>query len=126
MHRAIIRNIVAVVAKRRREEGHQPNGVDAELLQVVEPLRQPTEVSVAVAAAVIKSADVNLINNCVFVPKRVFLQRSFPRIKYVRHGHFCPRKDGDTCPLVAYGKSELGADRIELRPQITLSHHPEE
>src|SRR5215472_17732813 len=97
MHRAIIRNIVAIVTKRRREEGHQPNGVDAELLQVVEPLRRPTEVSVAVAAAVIKSADVDLINNCVFVPKRVFLQLSFPRMKYVWRGHFCPR-DGETLP----------------------------
>src|SRR5215469_73239 len=98
MDRAIIRNIVAVVTKRRREEGHQPNGVDAEVLQVIEPLRQPTEVPVAVAAAIIKSADVDLINYCVFVPKRVFLQLSFPRIKSVWRGHSCPRKMERPCP----------------------------
>src|SRR5215469_16718476 len=122
MDRAIIRNIVAVVTKRRREKGHQPNGVDAEILQVIEPLRQSTEVSVAVAAAVIKSADVDLINNCVFVPKRVFLQLSFPRTKYVRRGHFARERWRHPAHLLAYGKSELGADRIQLRPQITLSH----
>jgi hypothetical protein len=32
----------------------------------------------------------------------------------------------DPAHLLAYGKSDLAADAFNLRPQITVSHHPEE
>src|SRR5260370_22345063 len=74
-----IRNVVPVIAQRRREERHQPDRIDAQVLQVVELLREPAEISISVARAVVKSADVDLINDRVLVPKPVLgWQFSFP------------------------------------------------
>ena len=45
----IVGHVVAVVAMRRDLERHQPDGRDAETMQVVEPARQALEVADAVA-----------------------------------------------------------------------------
>ena len=44
----VIGNVVAVVAQRRGKKRHQPDGVDAEVLEVVELLREALEVTDAV------------------------------------------------------------------------------
>src|SRR5689334_17346148 len=67
----VIGNVVPVVAKRRGIEREQPEAIDPEALEVVELLRQPGEVSDAVAVAVEKRAYVRLIDNRVFVPELV-------------------------------------------------------
>ena len=54
----VVGGVVAVVAARRREEGEQPEGGDAEVDEVVELLRQAPEVADPVAVAVAERADV--------------------------------------------------------------------
>ena len=68
----VVRDVVAVVAQRRRVERQQPQRVDAEPLQVVELLGQPGEVADAVVVAVEEGADVRLVDDGVLVPERVF------------------------------------------------------
>src|SRR5215469_800131 len=79
VYRAIIGNIVAIVPQGRGKERHQPDTVDPQILEVIQLLREPAEISVAISAAVVESADMDLVNNRVLVPKRVLsLQLSFP------------------------------------------------
>jgi hypothetical protein len=68
----VVRDVVAVVSQRRRIERQQPQRVDAEPLEVLELLRQAREVADAVVVAVEERAHVRLVNDCVFVPERIF------------------------------------------------------
>ncbi len=67
----VIGDVVAVVAQWRRIEGQQPDGVDAQLLDVVELLRQAGEIADAIAVGVLERLDVHLVDDRVLVPKRV-------------------------------------------------------
>jgi len=67
---AVIRDVVAVVAQRRGVEGQQPDGGDAELLDVVELLDQAPEVADPVAVAVSERPHMALVEDGVFVPVR--------------------------------------------------------
>ena len=71
MNRSVIRDVVTVVAQRRRIKGQQPDGGDSQFLQIIEPLRQAGEIADAVAVAVAKRAHVQLINDGIFVPEVV-------------------------------------------------------
>ena len=75
MNGGVIRDVVAVIAQRRRIKRQQPDGVGAQLLKIIEALRQPDKITDTVAIAVAKSAHVQLVNDRVFVPQVVFLQR---------------------------------------------------
>ncbi len=68
---AIVGDVVAVVAQRRRIERQQPDRVDAEVLNVIELLNQALEVADAVAVGIEEGADVQLVNERVFVPRGV-------------------------------------------------------
>src|SRR6266496_1958003 len=84
IYRPVIGNVVSVISQRRGEKRHQPDRIDAQILQVVELLRQATEISVAVAAAVVKSPNVDLIDDRGLVPKPVLSwQLSFPEMSFV-------------------------------------------
>jgi hypothetical protein len=52
--RAVIRNIVPIIAQRRREERHQPDGIDSQVPQIVELLSDALEVADSVAIAVVQ------------------------------------------------------------------------
>jgi hypothetical protein len=65
----VVRDVVAVVAQRRGIERQQPQDVDAEILEVIQLLRQPGKVADPIAGAVKKRANVRLIDDAVFVPK---------------------------------------------------------
>src|SRR5689334_17892154 len=67
----VVRNVVAVVAARRRLEGREPHRVDAERLEVVEPPAQALEVAAAVAACVEERLDVEAVDDRVLVPEVV-------------------------------------------------------
>ena len=67
----VVGDVVAVVAQRRRVEGQQPERRDAQIVQVVEPLRQAGEIADAVAVAVVERADAQLVDDRVLVPERV-------------------------------------------------------
>ncbi len=68
---AVVGDVVALVAQRRRVEGQQPDRGDAEVLQVVEFAGQTPEVADAVAVAVGERAHVQLVDHRVAVPGRV-------------------------------------------------------
>ncbi len=74
MHRSVIGDVVSIIAKRRRKKRHQPQRVDPQLLQVIELLREAAEIPDPVGVAVPKGSDVDLVNDRVFVPKRVLRQ----------------------------------------------------
>src|SRR5262249_60309249 len=67
----IVRDVVAVVLQRRRVERQQPDGRDAQILQVIEPFSQSREIPPAAAAAIATGADRHLVNDGIPVPLRV-------------------------------------------------------
>jgi hypothetical protein len=66
--RPVVGDVVAVVAQRGRVERQQPDGGDAQVVQVVELGDQPAEVADAVVAGVAEGADVQLVDDGVAVP----------------------------------------------------------
>src|SRR5690242_5475307 len=87
----IVGNIVTIVAQRGRKKRHEPDGIDTEFLQVIEFLRQSAKVAITIAGAVIKSSNVDLIDNCVLVPKRVLQsQSSVPEVSWLSGLVFWP------------------------------------
>jgi hypothetical protein len=73
--RAVVGDVVAVVAAGRRIERQQPQRGDAELLQVAELFGQSCEIADAVIVAVGKGLDVQLIDDGILVPKLVAIER---------------------------------------------------
>jgi hypothetical protein len=67
----IIGDVVAVVLQRRRIKGHQPDGVDAQITNVIELRGEPLEVADAVVVGIEERFDVHLVDDGVFVPKWV-------------------------------------------------------
>src|SRR5947199_8217881 len=67
----VVRNVVAVVAARRGLERRQPDGVDPERLEVVEPPAQPLEVAPAVAVRIEVGLDIQAVDDGVLVPEVV-------------------------------------------------------
>ena len=51
MNRAVVGDVVSVIAQGRREKRHQPDGSNAKVGQVINLLRQPAKVSNTVAIA---------------------------------------------------------------------------
>jgi hypothetical protein len=68
----IVGDVIAVVASRRRIERQQPQRVHAQILQIVELADQAAEIAHAVAVAVEKRLDVQLVDDGVLVPQRIF------------------------------------------------------
>jgi hypothetical protein len=71
MNVGVAGDVVAVVAQRRWTEGQKPDGGDTEVFQVVELLSQSAKIADSVGNAVEEGADVNLIEDCVFVPSDI-------------------------------------------------------
>jgi len=67
----VVGDVVAVIAERRGEEGEQPEAGDAEILEVIELGDEALEVANAIGVGVRERADVNLVDDRVFVPERV-------------------------------------------------------
>ena len=71
MNLAEVGNVVAVVLHRRREDGHEPQAVHAQVAEIIQFLRKAAQVAVAVAVAVEKTAHVNFIKDGILVPERI-------------------------------------------------------
>ena len=67
----VVGDVVAVVAHGRGLEGHEPDGGDAEALEVVEAAHEAAEVADAVAVGVHEGADVEAVEDGVLVPEVV-------------------------------------------------------
>ena len=88
MNVPVIRDVVAVVFERRREERQQPEARDAEILQVVELTRQPVEVTNPIVVAVEERFDVSFVDDRVLEQERVVAER---------HGLFAVNHDSCQC-----------------------------
>ena len=64
----VIGNVVAEVGHRRRIDRRQPDGIDAEPLQVVEPRKNSRQVANAVAVRVLERARIDLIDDSLLPP----------------------------------------------------------
>ena len=67
----VIGDVVAIITKWRRIKRKKPNSRDSELLEIIQFLNQATEIPHSVAVAVTKGFDVQLVDDCVPVPKRI-------------------------------------------------------
>src|SRR5262245_3631836 len=75
----IVRDVVPVIAMRRGLERHQPNGGDAEAVQIVEPPRQAAKIADAVTIGIHVGADREAINDGILVPEVADHAASLPR-----------------------------------------------
>src|SRR5262249_51878546 len=75
MDGAVVADVVAVVEARRGIERQQPNGVDAEIGDIVELRNQPRKVADPVVVGIEERLHVYLIDQRVFVPERVLGSR---------------------------------------------------
>src|SRR6185437_526780 len=71
MNAGVIGNVVAIVLQRRREKRQQPQTSDAEILKIIKLLKEPGKIADSIRIAIFKCTDVELVNDGIFVPKRV-------------------------------------------------------
>jgi hypothetical protein len=65
---AVVRHVVAHVCIRRDGDRRQPDGVDPQPVQVIEPANDPAEVADAVASRVLKGARIDLVDHPLSPP----------------------------------------------------------
>src|SRR5581483_8790424 len=65
----VVGDVVAVVAPRRGVERQQPDGVDPEVLDVLQFAGEAAEIPLAVIVAVEEGTDVRFVNDSILVPK---------------------------------------------------------
>ena len=63
--RAIVGDVVAIIALRRREERREPQEIDAEFSEVVESVPDAVEIAPAIAVRILKRLRVNLIDDFI-------------------------------------------------------------
>src|SRR5262249_21845487 len=71
MDAAVIGDVVAVISQRRGKEWQEPQAGDPELLEVIELLDQPREITDAVAVGIEESLDVRFVDDRVLVPEGI-------------------------------------------------------
>jgi len=67
----IVGDVVAIVTPGGGVEGQQPDGVDAEVLDVLELAREPDEIADAIVVGIEERPHVHLVDDRVFEPQRV-------------------------------------------------------
>jgi hypothetical protein len=63
-----IRYVIAVILEWRGIERQKPNGRYAKVLKVIELLCEPRKVTYSVAVAVVKSTDMQFVDDCILIP----------------------------------------------------------
>src|SRR5436190_19382840 len=86
----IIRDVIPIVLERRWIKRQQPQRRDAQVLQVIELLRQATKVTNAVRVAIEERANGYFIDDGAFVPERIKVRRRSAD----RFAHVGPRLTG--------------------------------
>src|SRR3954451_7258476 len=75
IHRCVVGDVVPVVTQRRGIKRQQPQGVYAQLLQIIQFVGKSAKIAATVPVAIAERADMKLINNRVFVPEVSVLRR---------------------------------------------------
>ena len=105
----VVGDVVAVVTKRRRVEGEQPEGGHPELVEVVELVGEAPEVASAVAVGVGEGAHVQFVDDGVLVP-----------LGACRRDHDRLRGDGRAHPARSstrrWAGTPAGSSLTKLRP----------
>jgi hypothetical protein len=70
---AVVGNIIPVIAHGGRIKRHQPDRVDAEVLDIIEFFRKSDEVAHTVLDAIMEGLDVQLIDDGVPIPEGIIL-----------------------------------------------------
>ena len=113
----VIRDVVAVVAQRRRIERQQPDRVHAKALEVIELLGEAGEVADAIVGAVEEGANVRLIDDGVLEPERIVNHGGVAICEDMRHA--ARRIEADVvlfaAPEVALVRQQI--DDLECRIQ---------
>src|SRR5260370_8058337 len=71
MNVAIVANVITVIQSRRRIEWQKPDGVDAEIADVVELGYQSREIADAIVVAVKQRSHMQLIDHLVLLPELI-------------------------------------------------------
>jgi hypothetical protein len=88
----VVGDVVAVVTPRRRLKRREPDRVDAERIELVEPAAQPLEVATPVPIRVEVRLDVEAVDDRVLVPEVADHARSTSRrMRYIA----CDQSSGD-------------------------------
>jgi hypothetical protein len=74
VYAGVISNIVAIIPEWRGTKGKEPQGGNAEVLQVVEFFAKPLEIAYSVTVAVKKGSDVQFVDDCVLEPQGIINQ----------------------------------------------------
>ncbi len=69
--RLVISDVIAVIAQRRGVEWQQPDGGDAQLLHIIQPLHQARKIADAIAVRIHERLDVQLVDDGILVPVRL-------------------------------------------------------
>ena len=69
----IIGDIITIIILRRTEYRRQPNRINSQILQIRKLLYNPLKISYSIRIAVIKASGINLINNRLLPPFRLFV-----------------------------------------------------
>jgi hypothetical protein len=64
----VIRNVIAEVSHRRRIERRNPNRIDTQRNQIVQPSRDAAQIAHAIAVGVLKAARIHLIDDARLPP----------------------------------------------------------
>ena len=83
----VVGNVVAVVAQGGGIKRQQPESRDPKILEIIQALGQAAKIPDPVPVAVGKAANVDLINDGIFVPERIVLEVSFCSISARSHGN---------------------------------------
>ena len=98
-------NVVTVIPQRRRVEGHQPQGINSQLLEIIQSLDQPPEVADAILAAVAKGLDVELVDDSVLVYSIVDSLMELDNVKMVQ---LCAENTGNRLNAIDLEKKFIG------------------
>ena len=69
MHVGVVRDVVAEIRHGRREDGRNPDGLDAKPLQIVQAAQDADQITRAVAIAVHERARVDLVDDAALPPE---------------------------------------------------------
>ena len=69
----VVGDVVAKVDLRRGIDRCEPDGVDSERLQIVQPRSDAVQIADAVAVRILEAARINFVDDAVLQPVRVFM-----------------------------------------------------
>src|SRR5689334_19120442 len=71
MNLQVAGDVVAVIAHRRRVKRQQPEGIDAERLEIIQLRGEARKIADTVAVAVVERTDAEFVEDGVLIPRRI-------------------------------------------------------